>query len=482
MSRISYARYAGMSATLALLLTAAPASGQAPPQLAETVTRYVSVNAPVVAITNVLVIDGTGGAAKPGQTVVIRDGRIEAVGPSGKVKPPAGATVIDATGHTLIPGMFGLHDHLYYSASGGRSLQMSFTGPRLYLASGVTTVRTTGSQSPYADINLKRNVDAGRVPGPRIFVTTPYLTGPGGGGAMSVVTTPEEARRFVAYWAEEGAVWIKFYAGISREAMKAAIDEGHKRGMRATGHLCSVTFREAVDLGIDDLAHGALTATDFHPRKEPDKCPSDVYAALDTAVTPTGPIASSLIDHMVKHKVSMTTTMAVFELFYPGRSVTDARVLDLMAPEVRTAYMAERAYIDSMKNSPLKEAGFKRALAFDKAFYDAGGVLASGVDPTGNGGALPGLGDQRGYELLREGGLGTEQAVQVVTLNGARVLGVADRWGSIEKGKVADLVLLKGDLTAETTVIRNPVTVFKDGVGYDSAMLIAAVRGRVGIN
>jgi len=482
MSRISYARFAGLSATLVMLLTATPASGQAPAQLAEAVTRYVSVNAPVVAITNVLVIDGTGRSAKPGQTVVIRDGLIEAVGPAGKVAAPAGATVIDGTGHTLIPGMIGLHDHLYYSASGGRSMQMSFTGPRLYLASGVTTIRTTGSQSPYADMNLKRNVDAGNVPGPRIFVTTPYLTGPGGGGAMSVATTPEEARRFVAYWAEEGATWIKFYASISREAMKAAIDEGHKRGMRATGHLCSVTFREAVDLGIDDLAHGALTATDFHPRKEPDKCPSDVYAALDTAVTAEGPIASPLIDHMVKHKVSMTTTMAVFELFYPHRPVTDARVLDLMAPEVRAAYTAERAYIDSMSSSPLQEAGFKRALAFDKAFYDAGGVLASGVDPTGNGGALPGLGDQRGDELLREGGFGTEQAVQVVTLNGARVLGVADRWGSIEKGKVADLVLLKGDLTAETSVIRNPVTVFKDGIGYDSAKLIAAVRGRVGIN
>ncbi|HET9293582.1 MAG TPA: amidohydrolase family protein [Gemmatimonadales bacterium] len=474
----------GTSATLLTLLATgtAPAQAPAPATLAPTVTRYVSVNAPVVAITNVLVIDGTGGAAKPAHTVIIRDGRIETVGPTTKVTPPAGATIIDGAGHTLIPGIIGLHDHLYYSASGGRSLQMSFTGPRLYLAGGVTTVRTTGSQSPYADINLKRNIDAGNVPGPRIFVTTPYLTGPGGGGAMSVATTPEEARRFVAYWAEEGAAWIKFYASISREAMKAAIDEGHKRGMRATGHLCSVTFREAVDLGIDDLAHGALTATDFHPRKEPDKCPQDAYAAVDTAVSAQGPIATSLIEHMVKHKVSMTTTMAVFELFYPGRPVTDERVLDLMAPEVRTAYVAERAYIDTMKNSPLQEAGFKRALAFDKAFYDAGGVLASGVDPTGNGGALPGFGDQRGYELLREGGFGTEQAVQVLTLNGARVLGVADQWGSIEKGKKADLVLLKGDLTAETTVIRNPVTVFKDGIGYDSGKLIAAVRGRVGIN
>lgn len=452
------------------------------PTLSQEALRYVGVNDPVVAITDVVLVDGTGTPARRGQTVVLRDGRIEAVGPTAAVTVPAGATVINGTGHTVIPGIVGLHDHLYYTASGGRLMQMSFTGPRLYLGSGVTTVRTTGSQSPYADINLKREVDAGRTPGPRIHVTTPYLTGPGGGGTMSVASTPEEARRFVAYWAEEGASWIKFYTNISRAAMKAAIDEAHKHGMRATGHLCSVTFREAVDLGIDDLAHGVLTATDFHPRKRPDYCPPDAFAVLDTMVAGDGPIAGGLIDHMVSRKASMTTTMAIFEVFYPKRPVTEQRSLDLMAPEVRAAYLKERAFIDSSANWPFTEAGFRRALAFDRAFFRAGGLLASGVDPTGNGGALPGHGDQRGYELLREAGFTTEEAMQVITLNGARILGEGARLGSVEPGKVADLVLLKGDLTADTFVIRNTVTIFKDGVGYDSARLIDAVRGRVGVN
>jgi len=450
------------------------------PQLSRGVRMVVSVDTPVVAITNVLVLDGTGAAPRPGQTILIRDGRFAEIGPS--VQVPAGAQRIDGAGHTAIPGMVGLHDHLFYSAAGGRSMQMSFTGPRLYLASGVTTIRTTGSQSAYADINLKRQVDAGNVPGPRIFVTTPYLTGPGGGGGMSIAATAEDARRFTAYWAEEGASWIKFYTDISREAMGAAIDEAHKRGMRATGHLCSVTFREAVELGLDDFAHGALIATDFHPRKEPDKCPPNVMAALDTHVTATSPVARELIALMVQKKVSMTTTMPVFELFYPRRPVAEPRVLDLMAPEVRASYVAERAFIDSSKNWPLTAEGFKRALEFDRAFFQAGGILANGVDPTGNGGALPGLGDQRGYELLVEAGFAPHEAVQVVTLNGARVLGIADSLGSLEKGKVADLVLLRGDLSADASVIRNPVTVFKSGVGYDSAKLLNAVRGRVGIN
>jgi imidazolonepropionase-like amidohydrolase len=443
---------------------------------------YVTVAQPLVAITHVTLIDGTGGPTLMDQTVVLRDGKIETVGATAKVTVPAGATEIDGRGKTLIPGLIGLHDHLFYMAAGGRSNQMNFTAPRLYLGSGVTTIRTTGSASPYADINLKRDIDAGKVPGPRIFVTTPYLTGPGGGGDMATAATPEEARKFVAYWAEEGASWIKFYADISRAAMKAAIDEAHKRGMRATGHLCSVTFREAVEMGIDDFAHGALTMSDFATNKKPDECPPNIWGILDTAITDKGPIATSIIDLMVKKKVSMTTTMPVYEAFYPKRPVTDERTLELMTAEVREAYLRDRAFIDSSTVWPFTEQGFQRALAFDRAFFAAGGVLASGVDPTGNGGALPGFGDQRAYELLLEAGLTTEQAVQVVTLNGAKVLGEAGKVGSVEKGKRADLVLLDGDLARDGAVIRKPVTVFKDGVGYDSAKLIAATKGRVGIN
>ena len=330
------------------LAAALPLAAQQTPKLSQQVKeRYVTYDQPVVAITDVLLFDGTGAAPKPGQSVIIRNGMIDAVGAAGSVKVPEGATVIDGKGKTLMPGMVGLHDHLFYMASGGRSNQMNFTGPRLYLGSGVTTIRTTGSASPYADINLKRAVEAGNVPGPHVVVTTPYLTGPTGGGNMSTAATPEEARRFVAYWAEEGADWIKFYADISRAAMKAAIDEAHKRGMRTTGHLCSVTFREAIEMGIDDFAHGALTASDFIAGKKPDECPPNSMATLDTAIHADGPVGKALIDLMVKKKVSMTTTMPVYEAFYPKRAVTDERSLELMTGELREAYLKERAFIDS---------------------------------------------------------------------------------------------------------------------------------------
>ncbi len=468
---------------IAAILLALPVVAQAQrPTLSDNVRKYVSSDTNLVAITGVTVIDGRGTPAVRGQTVVIRDGRIAEVGAATRVKVPAGAQVVDGTGMTLIPGIVGMHDHMFYTAAGGVGGTMSFTGPRLYLASGVTSVRTTGTRSPYADINLKQAVDSGLVPGPRIHVTTPYLTGPEGGGSMSVASEPEQARRFVAYWAAEGATWVKFYTDISRASMKAAIDEAHKQRIRATGHLCSVTFQEAVDLGIDDLAHNALTASDFVASKQPDKCPTDLYKQLDSLISGDSPVATSLIQLMVAHKVSMTTTMPIYEALSPGRPVQDERSLELMTPAVRAAYVRNRAYIDTMPGYMFTKDGFARALAFDKAFYAAGGVLASGVDPTGNGGALPGFGDQRGYELLRESGLTAEQAVQVVSYNGARVLGVEGRLGSVEKGKIADLVLLRGDLVADPSVIRNVVTVYKDGVAYDPAKLIDAVRGRVGVD
>ena len=154
----------------------------------------------------------------------------------------------------------------------------------------------------------------------------------------------------------------------------------------------------------------------------------------------------------------------------------------MMSPELRKSYLEVRHQIDSAKTSPFTNDLFKRAMAFEKAFFDAGGRLAAGVDPTGNGGALAGFGDQRNYELLVEAGFTPGQAVQIMTSNGAKVLGVDDRLGTVAPGKLADLVVLRGDLAANPAVIREVTTVFKDGVGYDSAKLLAAVKGRVGID
>jgi imidazolonepropionase-like amidohydrolase len=184
---------------------------------------------------------------------------------------------------------------------------------------------------------------------------------------------------------------------------------------------------------------------------------------------------------MVSKNIPMTSTLPVFEAFMPGRPVTDQRTLDAMAPEVRERYLQDRKQIET-SGQGFPVAALKQAMEFERAFVKAGGLLAAGVDPTGNGGALPGYGDQRGYELLREAGFSAEEAVQIVSLNGAKILGNDKEIGSIEVGKLADVVLLRGDLAADPSVIRNGVTVFKDGLGFNPATLIASVKGRVGIN
>jgi len=397
---------------------------------------------------------------------------------------PSDARTIDGTGHTVIPGMVGMHDHLFYTAGGGRHTEADYTAPLLYLASGVTTIRTTGASNAYGDLFVKKKVDEGQLPGPRVHVTSPYLTGAANQSpSQAMVTSPEAARRFVRYWHDEGATWIKAYADVQQAELKAAIDEAHKLGMKVTGHLCSVTFQEAVGLGIDNLEHGMLTASDFYEGKTKDVCPPDSYGAIAAKADPTGATAKATINVMVSKKIPMTSTLPVFEAFVPGRPVTEQRTLDAMTPEVRDRYLADRKQIDAAGDKWLfSPASFKRAMAFDYEFAKAGGLLAGGVDPTGNGGALPGFGDQRGVELLCEAGFTPVGAVQVYSLNGARILGNDKDVGSVEAGKLADLVLLRGDLSSDPSVIKNAVTVFKGGVGYDSALLIAAVKGRVGIN
>ena len=467
---------------VAFALIASNAAAQSVASMSKTTRDFVTVSESVVALTNVTVIDGTGGAVKPNQTIVIRNGKIAAVGASSSVSVPQGARTVDLSGQTVIPGLIGMHDHLFYTAAGGREASLGYSGPRLYLASGVTTIRTTGSVAPYADIGTKHAVDGGQIPGPHIFLTAPYITGAGTNGStdMAVITSPEAARRFVAYWAQEGATWIKAYTDIRRADLKAAIDEAHKRGLKVTGHLCSVSFQEAVDLGIDNLEHGFMTNTDFDPQKKPDMCPANSMARVGMA-NASGETANLTIKKMVDHKVPMTSTLAVFEPFFKDRPVSDERTLDAMAPEVKTAYLNVRSFIDTSSTWMFKPEMLKSQMAFEKEFVNAGGLLAAGVDPTGFGGALPGFGDQRNYELFIEAGFTPAQAVQIMSANGARILGVYGKTGSIEAGKAADLVVLNGDLAADPSTIRKVTTVFKDGVGYDSPKLIASVKGRVGI-
>lgn len=456
---------------LAAMLTASDAAAQ-------DFSEFVAVERGTIALTHAKVIDGTGAPARMDQTILIEGERITAVGPSGSVRVPATARVVDLSGQTVIPGLIGMHNHSYYTGGNGRAAQLSFSGSRLYLASGVTTIRTTGAQQPYAELNLQREIEAGRVVGPTMYATGPYLTGEQGAQTMTRLEGPDQARRVVRYWAEEGVDWFKAYTWISRAELGAAIDEAHANGVKVTAHLCSVGYREAVALGIDNVEHGLFANSEYAPNKQPDECPAGFrsgYASLDV----NGPDVQATFRDMIDNDVAMTSTLVVYEISVSGRPPIDERVYDVLAPEiaeeVRAIAIQRRA-----GRGAIDPAVFAKAMEYERAFVAAGGLLAAGVDPTGYGAAPPGYGDQRNYELLLEAGFSAPEVVRIMSLNGARILGIDDRVGSIEAGKVADLVVINTDLEAAGNLHATSI-VFRHGLGWDSPALIESVRGIVGI-
>ena len=476
------------------LFLASSASAQQAGPLSPDVQKYIRVSAPKIVLEHVRVIDGTGQAPVDDQNVVIERGKITAVQPGSDIPVTDGTTVLNLRGYSVMPGIVGMHNHLFYVARPDEDSnwnseppvlvpQMTFSAPRLYLAGGVTTMRTTGSVETYADLNLKRAIDEGKLPGPHIDVTGPYLEGPNSFFIqMHQLSGPDEATQMVDYWADRGVTSFKAYMNITRAELKAAITAAHKRGIKITGHLCSITYKEAAELGIDDLEHGFFVNTQLDPDKRPDICSHDAGAYTLEHMPADSPEAKDLIDTLVKHHVSVTSTLPVFESGgLPGRPPLRQAVLDVMAPEAREAYLYNRERPATIK-APTNDWPmlFKRDMELERAFSAAGGLLLAGPDPTGNGGVVPGFGDQREIELLVEAGFSPVEAIKIATLNGATYLGKQDQIGTIAAGKNADLVVIKGDPASRISDVENVEIVFKDGVGYDSQKLIESVRGRYG--
>ena len=449
------------------------------PSLGEQTRAFVIEASPVIALRNARIVDGTGAPTRVGQTIVIQDGRFRAVGDPRMVTVPAGAKEHDLGGATVIPGLIDLHAHQYFYSSAGLT-QMAVSAPRLYLGGGVTTVRTAGAQMPYDEINTKRDIDRGLAPGPRMHITGPYLDGPDAGpGRDRRLETPEEARRVVAYWAAEGATWLKFSGSVTREVLKAAIDEAHRHKMGVTGHLCSVSFREAAAAGIDNLEHGFITNSDWIPGRQPDRChPENMRFQEQVAVD--APTVDSTIRELIANRVALTSTLSVYELFVPGRAKLTAEALASLAPAVRAAAEAALKATNEKTVFTVSPVLFTKMMAFERRWVMAGGLLAAGVDPWGNG-SLPGYGDHRNYELLVEAGFSPVEAIRIVSANGAAVLGILGDVGTITVGKRADLAVIDGDPLTRPADIGKVRWVFKDGIGYDAVKLRQSVRAMVGV-
>ena len=469
----------GAALLLALAaLTAPPLAQRA--AVGDAIREFVSVDAPIVALTNVRVIDGTGAPARDGQTVVLRDGLIAALGPAATTPVPDGARVLDLAGKSVIPGLVMLHEHLYYPTGPGVYGQLGQSFVRLYLAGGVTTMRTGGNMNGFMDITLKQRVEAGETAGPAIDATMPYVNGPNQFVQMTALRTEERARRHVAYWADEGATSVKAYMQVSRAALGTAIREAHARGLKVTGHLCSVTYAEAATLGIDNLEHGFLAATDFVSDKKPDECPGQGRGQQALAdLDPTGVAFQTLVRTLIEKKVAITSTLTVFELNTPGRPLPPG--LDVLVPQLRDQYLQNRARVEANAGQSSYPRLFPKAMALEREFARAGGLLVAGTDPTGGGGVIPGFANHRQLELLVEAGFTPLEALAIGTMNGARYLGQEARIGTLAPGKQADLVVIAGDPSRDISEVRKVETVFRKGVGFDSQALIQSVAGKVGL-
>src|SRR5438477_6254138 len=359
-------------AVLICLVAVAPTVGQ---KLSEGVRPFVRVDAPLVALVHVRVIDGTAGPAREDQTIILSQGKIASISNASAVRVSSDAQVLDLHGYSVIPGLVGMHDHLFYPMGNGVFGEMAFSFPRLYLAAGVTTIRTGGSLEPYTDLEIRDQIKRGEAPGPTMHVTGPYLEGKGTFAVqLHQLSGPEDAVRTVNYWLDEGVDNFKAYNFITADQLSAAIKAAHKRGAKVTGHLCSIGFRQAGSLGIDDLEHGLLVDTEFFPEKKPDECP-DVpddlvrYGKMDIQ---SGPVHDMITDLVQRH-VAVTSTLPVFEVEVPGRPKLPARVLDALTVEARSQFLANKVRMgDSARLKRLYgtevspvTAAFKKEMEFE---------------------------------------------------------------------------------------------------------------------
>ncbi|WP_082338071.1 amidohydrolase family protein [Roseivirga seohaensis] len=432
---------------------------------------YIEYNVEVIALTNATVIDGTGRSIRKNQTLIIKNGLFQEFG--NNVEVPQNALVIDVTDKTIIPGIVGMHNHLHIP----QFPNVGHEASKLYLASGVTTIQTCGAASPEHEIILAKKITQGELMGPEIIPSAPFITGTGGNPNMIIPRNEQHLRDTMQYWINQGVEWFKVYRNTNPNDLRIIIDEAHKNKAKVRGHLCSITFEEATKLGIDGIEHGLNSTSDFRSNKSYGICNGSTEY-LDELIIDS-PKVKELHQLMIDNQVFLTSTLAIYEASVPNRAFADERSLKIMSPYLQSQYRERRKGFDQETKNLTRENRLKRIMAFEYQYFKMGGLLCSGVDAGRH--VLPGLGDQRNYQLLIEAGFTTEEAIQVMTSNGAKALGRSDI-GLIQPGKRADFVILNGDLKTNDGVIERVETVFKNGIGYNSEKILSEMNGKFGID
>jgi len=439
-------------------------------KLSQNVLKYAKYNSNVIALTNVTIFDGKGNSAKENQTLIVENGYFQSIGQNSEIDIPENATIIKLKGKTIIPGIVGVHNHLHIP-------RFPFVGDvasKLYLASGVTTIQTCGSASPQKEIELSNSIKKGQSLGPNIITSGPYFTGKGGNPNMIIPRDEKNIRDTIQYWTKKGVRWFKVYRHTQPNDLEIIIDEAHKQNAKVTGHLCSITFEQATNLGIDGIEHGLNSTSDFRKNKTFGICDGS-REYIDKIIINSRKV-KQLHQLMRDKNVFLTSTLAIYESSIPNRALADERTLDVMSPYLISQYEERRKNYDNLKSdNNEREKRLKRIMDFEYQFFQMGGTLTSGVDAGRH--VLPGFGDQRNFELLKETGFATEEAIKIMTSNGAKALSNPEI-GEIEKGKKADFIVLNGNIEKN---IRNVELVFKDGYGYDPNLILQEMNGKFGV-
>lgn len=427
-------RRGAIAAALVVVCVVTGVSGQTRPKRAA-IREVNTVAAPksvtVTAIVGATLVDGRGGAPVRDAVVVVRGDRIVAAGPRASVRVPAGAAVVEAAGMTVVPGLLDAHFHI----DGDDPL------PGMYLQHGVTSVRDPGQWIEAYE--TARKLPA---PVPRLFLCGPHLDGvnPAYPTDSYVVRDEEEASQAVNRFVDQGASAIKCYFRLPLGLIKVVVREAHARGIPVMCHLEIVAATDAIRAGVDGVEHVTSFGTALVPLREAEKYRQAMLLdnnarqegryAMWSAMDFDAPRAKDVLDLVVKQGTFVSPTLAVFERRAGDKETTDVHVkgFSMMEEFVRRANRAgARIVVGSHSHVPHAEEGWAY---------------------------------QRELELLVECGLTPMQAIVAGTMQNARYFGVADRLGSVEAGKLADLVLVEGDPTADIANMRRVRRVMLNGV------------------
>ncbi|MFN8572183.1 MAG: amidohydrolase family protein [Gemmatimonadaceae bacterium] len=427
--------------------------------------QFAPKPAAALVIRNGDLFDSESGATRTHMTVVIQRDRITAVGPADSVAVPAGATIIDATGKTIIPGLWDMHTHAFQGSSDGM----------LQLAAGITTIRDMASDIDVAT-SLRDRADKGTVLSPRL-VLAGFVEGPGkwAGPSGVLVRTEDEARSWVAKYDSLGYKQIKLYNLVHPDLVPTIAAEAHARGMRLSGHVArGLTVPAAVRIGYDEIQHAAFLFSTFfqdslyYPRMR-------AYSEVASTVAPTfnvdSPEVTALIGFLRDRGTVIDGTFNIWQdrskLLPDGTDPVFGPTIDWLSPLFQRGLRAGGGGpTEVVARAQSASAAYRRML---KRLFDAGVTLVPGTDN------VAGLSYHGELEIYERAGIPAPNVLQIATITPARVMKMDKDYGSITVGKVADLAIVAGHPSEHITDLRKTETVIRAGRAYQTSVLYDAV-------